>query len=127
MGKQIRLLGQISDGNQCLLSLDPEVRPTVIQWLKKGFTAAFYQNSVMDSAAMGHVAVLKIGKGCTFKKAPAQYPDGTPVGPGWKYVLVKELFYSNPADVPSKVIDDLDDDFDDNPDSFIFLPAPKHI
>jgi len=46
---------------------------------------AAYQNMALDSADVGGLRFLKIGKDCTYTEAPAKYPD-TQFGTGWRYL-----------------------------------------
>ena len=50
-----------------------------------------YQNMALDSADAGRIAFLQCGEGRTFTTPPDKHPDGTSIGPGWKYLHVGQV------------------------------------
>lgn len=53
----------------------------------RGVGWAVYQNAALDSESLGDIRFLAYGPAATFAAPPARYPD-SPLGPGWRYVLV---------------------------------------
>ena len=64
------------------------------QMIPKGGRWAAYQNTAMDSKALGHLRFIKFGEpACTFPTAdslPERHPD-TADSVGWRYLLVGEV------------------------------------
>jgi len=65
----------------------------------EGTRWAAYENKALDSATLGDLRFLKVGKDCTFKEPPARYPD-TVHGTGWRHVFVGYV------DLEKGIIDD---------------------
>ena len=63
----------------------PEAIQQMREHIEPGQKFATYQNMALDSASVGELRFLKIGKGCTFTEAPARYPD-TQFGTGWRHL-----------------------------------------
>ena len=45
---------------------DPEIHPTLEEWLDAGFTVVRFQNVTLDSSSLGQTTYLKVGEGCTY-------------------------------------------------------------
>lgn len=48
---------------------------------------AAYRNADLGHPDLGHLRFLATGPGCTFKDAPACYPDTPQHGIGWRYTF----------------------------------------
>ncbi len=65
--------------------IDPE---PLEKMRKSGGSWYAYQNHDLASGLVGSLLFMKCGPGCNVAEPPHQYPDGTSVGPGWRWRLV---------------------------------------
>jgi len=57
------------------ITIDEELRGTLLGWITEGDSIAVYRNHAMDSSMLGHRKFLRVGPGATLKEAPQRLPD----------------------------------------------------